>query len=212
MPRVTSIQPLGRNDRKVAVTLEDGEPFTVSAGVVREHGLLVGQELASGEVAGILQRDQQAEAMVSVLRLLELRPRSEAELRKHLARRRFERTVVESTVVRLKELGYLDDAAFARHWREVRERLSPRGAQTLRRELLGKGLSREIAEEAVLDGMTDEENAWRAAEQRSRRLAAADYSTFRKKITAFLEYRGFPPDVVRRTAQRAWDSREAGAE
>ena len=212
MARVTSIQPLGRNGRKVAVTLEDGATFTVLASVARGHGLLAGQELAPEVVAAILQRDQQAGAMASALRLLGLRPRSEAELRKHLARRRCDRTIVESTVVRLKELGYLDDAAFASHWREARERLSPRGAQTLRRELLSKGLSREIAEEAVKDGMTDEENAWRAAEQRSRRLAAADYSTFRKKLTAFLEYRGFPSDVVRRTVQRAWDSREAGAE
>ena len=46
MPRVTAIRPLGRNGRKVAVALENGETFTVLASVVREHGLLAGQELA----------------------------------------------------------------------------------------------------------------------------------------------------------------------
>ena len=208
MARVTSIRPQGRTGRRVAVALDDGTTLTIASSVAREWGLSPGQELGPEDVRSILLREQQARAMARAMRLLGLRPRSEAEIRRHLARRRFGQPVAESTIARLRELGHLDDAAFARYWREARDHASPRGAQALRRELLSKGVSRETVEQAVGEGLTDEESAYRAAEKRLRRLAAADYPTFRKKLTAFLAYRGFSTDVIRRTVQRAWEGRE----
>jgi regulatory protein len=205
MPCIVSIRPLGRSGRKFVVELDHGKPIVLSSIVARTLGLFAGRELAEDDISSILDQEQRSQAMASALRLLSYRPRSEAEIRRHLASRSIATTAEEATVTRLKELGYLDDAAFASAWRESRERSSPRGARMLQYELERKGVPREIAETSLQGGATDEENAWQAVKQRLRRLTASDYNAFRSKLTAFLHYRGFPASVVRRTVQRAWE-------
>ena len=53
------------------------------------------------------------------------------------------------TIDRLLALGYLDDEAYARAWVAGRDRSRPRGAAALRRELLRKGLGRELVDAAL---------------------------------------------------------------
>jgi regulatory protein len=83
-------------------------------------------------------------------RFLEVRSRSVDELRRHLTRAGYRADLVEAAVVRLTELGMLDDATFARMWVESRDRARPRSEAALRRELALKGIDRELAAE-VLD-------------------------------------------------------------
>jgi len=105
----------------------------------------------------------------SALRLLSYRPRSEQELRDRLARKAFGRRVIEDTLRRLRELGYVDDAAFARFWTETRQAQRPRSRRLLTGELRRRGVAQEQAEEATAD-ISDEEAAYQAA---SRRLSAS---------------------------------------
>ena len=58
--------------------------------------------------------------------------------------------LVDEVVVRLTDLRYLDDEAFARAWVESRDRARPRGEHALRRELQLKGVDRALVDE-VLD-------------------------------------------------------------
>jgi SOS response regulatory protein OraA/RecX len=91
-------------------------------------------------------------------RYLELRSRSGDEVRRHLGAARFPEPLVELAVVRLVELGLLDDLAFAQAWVESRDRARPRGSQALRRELALKGIDRETIE-GILAGRRDEPEA-----------------------------------------------------
>ncbi len=191
----------------MAVVLDNGDSFTLSAGVALDWGLFQGRELRAEERAKILHKDRYTQGMAGSLHLIGYRPRTEMEIRRHLGRRRFDDAIVDAIVDRLRELRYLDDAAFAASWLEARSRISPRGGQALRRELLGKGVAPEIVDQS-LESVADEETALRAAEHRSRRLAAADYPVFRKKLSGFLRYRGFSAEVIRLTVQRVWEDRE----
>ena len=146
---------------------------------------------------------QQANA--TALRLLAHRPRSEAEIRARL-RRRFHPSVVDAVVVALHEQGLLDDARFARMWRESRDSHRPRSAASIRQELISKGVDREIAEEAVQD-LDDEESAYRAAERFARRLGQADFGAFRSRLWGHLRRRGYSASVARQTIDRLWESR-----
>ena len=65
------------------------------------------------------------------------------------------------------------------------------------------GVSREVVEEA-LDGLDEEENAYRASCGLLRRLSGTDYDTFRRTLVAYLRRRGFGYEVVRSAVQRLW--------
>ena len=97
----------------------------------------------------------------------------------------------------------MDDAAFALYWRESREASRPKGATALTWELLRLGVSREVVSEA-LEGMDEEDNAFRAACRVVRKLREVDYDAFKKRLVPYLRRRGFNTDVTNRTVRRLW--------
>lgn len=93
--------------------------------------------------------DDPAAVLAAGARFLEARPRSADEVRRRLREAGYRPDLVEGTVVRLTELGYLDDAAFARAWVESRDRARPRGARALRDELRRLGVAAADIEAAL---------------------------------------------------------------
>ncbi len=140
------------------------------------------------------------------LRLLSYSAHSREEVSQRLARR-FPAEAVQQAMAFLEERGYLDDAAFARRWRETRDAQRPRSAALIRRELQQKGVSREVAEAAV-SGMDEEDSAYRAGRRHLRALRGLDRVTFRRRLGDYLRRRGFPLGLVRRTVERLWEERE----
>jgi regulatory protein len=79
-------------------------------------------------------------------RFLGTRPRTRWEMERRLRRSGAEEATVTATLDRLTELGYLDDAAFARWWGDQRDRHRPRGHRLLEAELRQHGVPREVIE------------------------------------------------------------------
>ena len=146
--------------------------------------------------------EQVAKAFRAGLRFISYRPRSRQEMNRRLGRRFGARTV-ELALARLEEQGYVDDATFARSWRESREAHRPRSAGLIRRELAQRGVGREEAEEAVA-GLDDDANAYRAGLGRMRSLEELDYVTFRRRLGGYLARRGFGTAIVRRAVEQLW--------
>jgi regulatory protein len=90
--------------------------------------------------------DDPADVLAAAARFLETRPRSSDEVRRRLRDAGYRADLVEGTLDRLTELGYLDDAAFARAWVESRDRARPRA---LRYELRRMGIAAADAEAAL---------------------------------------------------------------
>jgi regulatory protein len=80
----------------------------------------------------------------AALRFLEPRARSVNEVRRRLTTAGYRADLVDGAIDRLLDLGMLDDAAFARHWIESRDRAHPRGELALRRELHQKGIADDL--------------------------------------------------------------------
>ena len=98
----------------------------------------------------------------------------------------------------------MDDRAFARFWRESRERHRPRGVAMIRSELLRFGVEGEVVAEA-LDGMDEEEGAYSVAVKAIKRLEGVDYGAFRKRIGGHLHRRGFSSEAIRMASKRVWE-------
>jgi regulatory protein len=90
---------------------------------------------------------------------LNRRERTEAELRWLLAGKRVEPAVIDEVVGELVELGYLDDAAYARRFAEDRRRLDAWGAERIERRLLAAGVAPEHIAAALGDGAGELEAA-----------------------------------------------------
>ena len=165
-----------------------------------------------GERAAI---DDPAVVLQAAARFLEARSRSVAEVRRRLGRAGYRTDLVDGAIVRLGELGILDDAAFGRAWVESRDRARPRGEIALRRELSLKGVDR-----AIVDGLLDERRspggvapagagvnldaARRLLARNERSLArVADPRQRRQRAYALLARNGFDPETCREASAEA---------
>ena len=154
--------------------------------------------------------DQIRRASASAIRLLARRARTEAEVLAHL-RRKYPHDVARQVVDDLRRRALIDDAEFARLWTEERLRTKPRSAWLIRRELIAKGVSHDLAESAVSE-CDDAESAQRAATDYAQRLYAADYETFHRRLYGYMHRRGFTQSVSHSVVSSLWRAREQGAE
>ena len=149
----------------------------------------------------------QLKAIRVALRYLSQRPRTVVEVQSRLRRHCFTENMVTAATEHLLGQGLLNDENFARSWRESRERNRPRSASMVRRELIGKGVSPDVADGVVM-GMDDVSMAYRAGLTRVRRLWVVEYETFVRRLGQYLARRGFGSGVVRYTVARLWQERQ----
>lgn len=131
------------------------------------------------------------------LDLLAARDHSREELARKLAARGFAEDRVGSTLDALAEAGLLDEGRLAEAY--VAERLHKGfGPLRIRQELRGKGLSDDLIEPHLRLSQGDWLELIAAAhDKRFGAIAAADAHE-RGRRGRFLEYRGFPADLIAR--------------
>lgn len=127
----------------------------------------------------------------AAIRLLAFRPHSRQELARKLRLRGCGPEAIELALDRAGDLGYLDDAAYARSL--VRLKSGSRGRAAIGAELAARGISRELAAE-VLSELEPEVQLEAAVKLLSRMPLA----TARPELLlARLQRRGFSPQVAR---------------
>ncbi len=189
--------------RRVNVFVDGRFALSLALSLVQEKGLHSEMEVTEADLRALREEDERRSAYEAALRLLSYRPRSEKEIRFRLGRRGVAPEVVEETVKTLRQRHYLDDGAFAQFWTERRDSASPRSRALIQSELRFKGIDAETASSTV-EGLDDEEAAYRAAAKRLPALAGLSRDLFRRRLGGFLTRRGFAYDVVRRTLERCW--------
>ncbi len=131
------------------------------------------------------------------LRLLGLRPRSAAELRERLRSAGFSADIIDSVVSGLAEAKLVDDEDFARSWVASRQFSGGTGRQKLRWELRRKGVSNEIIQRVVDQGIDEEMEVRHAmALAQSRLRGGASEPKARARLQRLLLSRGFEHATV----------------
>ncbi len=190
--------------RKRVTVFVDGErALELGRELAAERNVRPGRTVTRSELSALTEEDGRRSALDSALRLLAYRPRSEREMRMRLAQKGFAGALVRRTLGRLRELGYLDDAEFARFYTETQQAARPRAQRVVRSELRWRGVAQPLAEEATAV-IEDEEAAYRAASRRLHTLRGLDYRPFRERLGGFLTRRGFSYEVARRIIDRFW--------
>jgi len=160
--------------------------------------------------------------MAAAAALLAGHPWSVADMRRRLNALGYPSGLVDTTVKRLVELGYLDDRRYAAAWVASRDRSRPRGSAALRRELARKGIEPAVIAAALVEREDDDGDDGdapvehqtggsadlTAARRLLRRRRAAfdreqDPGKRRQKAYALLVRNGFDPDVCA-AAMGAW--------
>lgn len=142
-------------------------------------------------------RSSASEALNAAFRLLAFRDRSETELKVKLAEKGFGEEEIAAAIGRCRELGYLDDARFAR---ERARYLLSSGRAAGRRvvaDLTARGIEETIAREAldaqISAGFSEDDLLRRLLQRRYPAFRFADSDERqRRRVVNFFVRRGFP--------------------
>jgi regulatory protein len=183
--------------------MDRSSTFSLGSTVAAEAGLHKGQMLSSSEIKKLKGLDRYQYSLNIALKYMSFRPRSEMEIKTRLNNHGFEKATIQQVLAKLKELGLVDDASFARFWRENRENFRPRSRRLIELELKQKGVESETIAEITKD-VDDETGVYQAALRKTRSLSGLDYSSFRKRLGSFLKRRGFDYELINRTIDHVW--------
>ena len=146
------------------------------------------------------------------LRILTLRDHSEAELRRKLRDKGYEAEGIEQSVARLKELGYLDDARFARSFAASALRNGRGYGARLKLDLTRRGGEPRIVGEVLAE--MDQEFSEREllARMMARRYPGFDPAAAsdkeKRRVVGYLQRKGFSLSAIFAQLKRQADWEE----
>lgn len=144
------------------------------------------------------------DAYDAAVRYLGSRPRSVAEIKRHLRTKRFDDAAQDKAIDQLRAQRYIDDLAFARYWVEQRARFRPKGARAIVSELMAKGVARETIDVVLgeADPGSETKRAREAIRRPMTRWLSMDEPERKRKIHQYLATRGFSYDVIEEVLAR----------
>jgi regulatory protein len=206
---VRSLQLDRRGRNRVSVRFEAGSGLAVDRNLAAQ--LHIGQVLSEDEIARLEAEDVVEQAVRWAVGLVARRPRSEAEIRQGLRKKKIEIVQQDRVIDRMRTQGWLDDRAFADAWVDNRRAFRPRSTQALRAELRQKGVGTEDIE-AALAGHDDEAAAADAARKAARRWSSLNPEAFRQRLVGYLMRRGFDYRTSASTARMVREELAGGGE
>lgn len=113
--------------------------------------------------------------------------------------------LVNEGVLRLSELGYLNDQSYTRDYLAQRVKLRPRGKMVLKRELAMKGIDEAIIEKGLEECEIDEfEMAKAVLLKKTKAWSKYDARKQKSKAYAFLASKGFERDAIYRVMESCY--------
>lgn len=168
-----------KSGKTVKVRIADGEKIhtlTVSAEVYEAADCLPGGELSEDSLSSLLAEDERWRAEARALRLLEYSDSSKAELKRKLLARGFCRDAAEHAVMRMTELGYINEERRLRTLIVNEANIKLRGPRRIYAKLSSAGYSQKlissVLQELLESGEIDfQQNARRLIEKRGEGLS-----------------------------------------
>lgn len=191
--KITGLKRSKRAPETVLVHVDGARFASLPIEVVEALGLREGLELAGEEQKRFEEAVQREGAYQKALRLLAARPRASWELLQRLRAKGFNPSIAAEAVGRLEEAGLLDDVAFAQHYARSRSEKG-HGPSRILSDLLSRGVSREVAERAIMEAGVEEDDLLARAEElarkRARQLGDLPERVKVRRIVGFLARRG----------------------
>ena len=204
---IEELKPSKRvRDRWLAV-LEDGSILRVSKNQIADLALYAGRELSDEEADRLLEAIANENFRSYALRVVTDTPKSRKMLLKNLEEKKCPPEKARGIADWLEDLGYLDDAAYAREVAELYTRKGY-GVRKIRDELYRRGVPRELWDEA-LEQIEEEDNASAIDAFLEKKLKGSHDPKDVKRASDALTRRGFAwpeiSDALRRYGMEVWD-------
>lgn len=198
MPTITKIAQQKRKKDRYSIFIDEEYTFSVEEDVLVRYDLAKGKSLTKEEIEEITESDTYHRAYLMAINYLSYRMRSIEEMNTYLNKKEVDPGWKEQIIVRLIEEKHLDDTAFANAYVRDRMHQTSKGPRLIERELLSKGINKEIAEESTKQykpaAQFDKALEW--LEKERRKKSQYSFTKQQEKLRLKLIQNGFDADVI----------------
>ena len=186
--KISDIKQQVKRKGRYSIYLDGKYSFSLSENELIQSGIRIGREYTQAELEDLQQVAVLDKANMRALDYLSRRQRSEWEIRDNLKRKDYESPVIDITLNKLSDYGYIDDTKFAQAWISNRRTLKPTSLRRLRQELMQKHVSKEAIESALQTDEGDEKGALKEVVDKKRQQSRYQDD---QKLIAYLLRQGF---------------------
>ena len=186
--KVTSIKQQIKNPQRVSIFVDGKYSFSLSLDELVTHKLKNDIELSTTDVKKFKKISADGKLRARALEWLLNRPHSIREFRDYLFRKKAEPEMSDTLMREFSDKGHLDEQKFAQWLIDLLKRRG-KSNRAIRAELYKKGISRELANQAMANEEEDEDNRLKAIIDKKRKLPR--YQKDSQKLAQYLVQQGF---------------------
>lgn len=199
MSVITKIEVQKKNKERVNIYLDGEYAFSISAELIYKENIKVKDVVDFEMLKSVADKESYIRCKNSALKMIERSYKTENEVIEKLKIKGYEQKHIEKSIEFLKEYKFLNDDYYAEAF--IRDKLSSKGSQRIRQELIKKGISRDIIEKNIyeIDKDTEKNIARELANKKLRVIQKSEKDNYKisGKLYRFLISRGYTYDIVK---------------
>lgn len=218
MKKITRITTQKKNKNRFNIFLDDGRGekygFSVDESVLIEYKLRKNLELDDSMIETLIQKDDLHKSYTLTINFLSYRMRTKKEIHDYLVKKEVDEEHSKQIIDRLIKEGLLDDTMFAEAFVRTRIQGSIKGPKLVKKELIEKGVSAQIATEAIaqytFDIQLEKITKWIA-----KKMNHQGKDSFKKQLQQLqvtLMQKGFYQDVIKEAVAELGEEKDDDAE
>ncbi|CAH0436611.1 Putative regulatory protein RecX [Clostridium neonatale] len=178
----------------------DGEyALAINAELVYKENLKVKDDVDISKLQEIAEKESYIRCKESAIKIIERSYKTEKEIRDKLKQKGYEEKQINNSIDFLKEYNFINDNTYAKAF--IKDKLSSKGSQKIKYDLMKKGIAKDIIEENLIKVDKNEEkevalNVGRKKYESIRRKESDNYK-LSGKLYRFLISRGYAYDIVK---------------
>lgn len=204
---ITKLEAQKKNKDRVSVYIDDEYAFGIDLSLVYDLKLKKDMEIDQTFIDQVLLKEEEKQAHLYALKVINYRPRCEAEIRKKMSEKGYSQALIDNTIAYLIEYDFLNDSRFAKLYIESKLHQNNYGPNRIRYQLLQLGLDRSIVDNSLKDlyestgdyeDYSEYNQALELAQKKLSTLSKDDAPAKYRKLSGFLGRKGYSYEVISR--------------
>ena len=199
MPKITKIEIQKNNKDRVNIYLDGEYALAINAELIYKENLKVKDDVDISKLQEIAEKESYIRCKESAIKIIERSYKTEKEIRDKLKQKGYEEKQINNSIDFVKEYNFINDNTYAKAF--IKDKLSSKGSQKIKYDLMKKGIAKDIIEENLIKVDKNEEkevalNVGRKKYESIRRKESDNYK-LSGKLYRFLISRGYAYDIVK---------------
>lgn len=215
--KISKITAQKKNKQRFNIFLKDGEKdyyaFSVDEAILVKNMLRKDMELTDAELENLMKETSSYKAYSLCIQFLSYRMRTKREIYNYLIKKEIDEEAIPEIIDRLVREKLVDDREFALMFTRTRIQTSLKGPTVVKQEIMEKGVTSEIADEAIELFTYDiqKEKAEKLLDKKSKQQQKHSHFKEKQKLQQHLMEKGFRGDVVKELLEE-WNEQKDTSE